>query len=60
MENKDPKEIMKLAKEALLNTHGAYGALKLLGAEKHLPGLKECEMKRDEAIKAIDNYLCSF
>ncbi len=59
MGKQEPKEIMKLAKEALLNTHGAYGALKLLGAEKHLPGLKDCERKRDEAIKAIDDYLYS-
>ena len=36
--------------EACLNTIGIYSALKLIGADKHLPGFKGCKKTVDEAI----------
>lgn len=52
-------DVIKLAREALMNGSGAYNALRLLGAERHLPGLNSCENKRKEALEAIDSYLKS-
>lgn len=50
-------DVIKLAREALMNASGAYNALRLLGAERYLPGLSACENKREEALKAIEDYL---
>jgi len=50
-------DVLNLAREALMNASGAYNALRLLGAEKHLPGLSSCEDKREEALEAIEKYL---
>ena len=50
-------DVLNLAREALMNASGAYNALRLLGAEQHLPGLSRCEIKRKEALEAIEKYL---
>jgi len=50
-------DVLNLAREALMNASGAYNALRLLGAEQHLPGLSRCEDKRKEALEAIEKYL---
>lgn len=49
--------VLLLAQKALRNASGAYEALRLLGAEKHLPGLDSCESTRKEALKSVDDYL---
>ena len=50
-------DVLNLAREALMNASGAYNALRTLGAEQHLPGLKQCETKRMEALEAVERYL---
>lgn len=52
----ETNELIKLCKEALMNASGAYDSLRIVGADKCLPGLKMCEDKKDEALKAIDEY----
>ena len=51
------EDALRKSSEILCNTLGAFTAVRLVGAERHLPGLNSVEQRVKDQIAAIDAVL---